>query len=223
MKKIKVIVVDDHSIFRKGLIMLLEAVDYVEVVGEAADGKEFLEIIKVLDADVVLMDVKMPEMNGIDATKAVLEFKPNLNILALSMFDQEEYVKSMLEVGAKGFLLKNIQGDELEKAITIVNAGGMYYSSELSAMFINNFLGNSKEKKDKASEDIKLTKREVDVLKLVCKEMTNQQIADTLFISERTVHGHRANLLDKIGVTNTVGLVKYAIRKGLIDINDDSK
>ena len=138
------------------------------------------------------------------------------------MFDQEEYVKNMLTVGARGFLLKNIQKEELEKAIQIVSNDGMYYSNELSALFINNFLGKGKVDKKKVQEEppVKLTHRELDVLKLICKEMTNPEIAEKLYISERTVHGHRANLMSKLNVNNTVGLVKFAMKYRFLDPED---
>lgn len=217
---IKVVVVDDHSIFRKGLVMLLEEINGIEVCGEAVNGKDFVDRMDELAPDVVLMDVKMPEMGGAEAARIAISRNSKVKIIALSMYDQDEYIKNMLEVGAKGFLLKNIQKDELEKAIRIVSYDGIYYSAELSNMFINNFLGKGNRKKTNVESAIKLTNRELDVLRLVCKEMTNQQIAERLYISERTVHGHRANLMNKLNVANTVGLVKFAIRYKYIDPED---
>ena len=214
--KIKIVIVDDHRIFRKGLKTLLKQMDFVEVVGVASDGMGLLEMLKIKDVDIVLMDIKMPGMNGVEATEKALEIKPDLKVVALSMFEEVEYVSSIIDVGAKGYLLKNVEEEELEKALLLISKGKTYYSNELSSLIIGELLGSENIKKEK-TENVKLTNRETDVIKLICKGLTNQQIAEELELSQRTIDSHRTNLLAKIGVHNTVGLVKYAVKNKMVE------
>lgn len=215
-KILRVIIVDDYQIFRKGLVMLFEEISFAEIVGQASNGQEFLQILRKTDADIVLMNVKMPIIDSIEATKKALQRKPGLKIIALSMFEDEEYIKSMLNAGVKGYLLKSIEKEELEHALKIVAAGKNYYSQELSSIIINKlWYDNSKKNQSDISE--KLTKREVEILKLICEGYTNQQIGENLFISQRTVEGHRANMLSKTGVNNTAQLIAFAIKNELVE------
>jgi DNA-binding NarL/FixJ family response regulator len=212
--KIKVIVVDDHALFRKGVIMVLNKMDNVEVVGEAANGKDFLTLLNSRHANIVFMDVKMPIMNGIDATAEAVSRYPELKVIALSMFGEEEYLHKMINAGAMGFLLKNSSIDEIERAIELVSEGKNCYSDDLLGYFTNKFI----DKNPSLEDSIKLTKREVEVLKLVSKGLSNNEIADKLFISRRTVDGHKANLIQKTGSKNIVELLVYAIKNNIVKI-----
>jgi len=214
-KNIKVIVVDDHELFRKGVIMVLKKMDNVEVIGEAGDGKEFLAMLNSHKPDVVFIDIKMPLMNGIEATTQATKRFPELNIIALSMFGEEEYLHKMINAGAKGFLLKNSSIGEIERAINLVNNGKNCYSDDLLGYFTNKFIDN----KPKDDDKIKLTRRELEVLNLVAQGLSNTEIADKLFISKRTVDGHKANLIQKTGSKNIVDLLIYSIKNNIITID----
>ncbi len=212
--KIKIIVVDDHELFRKGVIMVLKRMDDVEVVGEASNGKDFLALLNSRHANMVFMDIKMPYMNGIEATIEATKRYPELKIIALSMFGEEEYLHKMINAGAKGFLLKNSSIDEIERAIHMVNDGKNCYSDDLLGYFTNKFIDV-----DPLDNDgVRLTKREIEVLSLVAQGLTNTEIADKLFISKRTVDGHKANLIQKTGSKNVVDLLIYAIKNNIVKI-----
>lgn len=213
MKEYNVILVDDHKIFRKGLHFLLEDMEGIKVVGEAENGIEFLKLLSVTSADIVLMDINMPEMNGIEATVEALKRFPELKIIVLSMHGEEQYYDKMVEAGVKGFLLKNSDVDELTTAIQNVGSGGSYFSQELLVGILN----KRKQQKNQ-SEVVKLTERELEVLKLICKGYNNNKIADTLFISIRTVERHRANLLSKTDCTNSISMVMYAVKNNIIEV-----
>jgi len=212
--KIKIIVVDDHELFRKGVIMVLKRMDDVEVVGEASNGKDFLALLNSRHANMVFMDIKMPYMNGVEATIEATKRYPELKIIALSMFGEEEYLHKMINAGAKGFLLKNSSIDEIERAIHMVNDGKNCYSDDLLGYFTNKFIDV-----DPLNNDgVRLTKREIEVLSLVAQGLTNTEIADKLFISKRTVDGHKANLIQKTGSKNVVDLLIYAIKNNIVKI-----
>jgi DNA-binding NarL/FixJ family response regulator len=210
---IRVIIVDDHEIFRNGLKMVLGKLKYISVVGEAANGREFLDLIRMTPADVVLLDIEMPLMNGIDAARQAVKEFPGIRIIALTMFNDEDYIQSMMEAGAKGFLIKNINRDTLDKAIQMVYMGGNYYSEELFDYFTRKI---SKEE-DKTTM-VQLTVREKEILQFLAEGLSSKEIADKLFISERTVVGHKTNLLAKTNCKNTVNLLAYAIKHKLVQI-----
>lgn len=212
--KIKIIIVDDHEIFRNGLKMVLGKLSYAGLIGEAQNGAEFLELLEKSVPDIVLLDIEMPIMNGIEAAKSALEKYPNLNIIALTMFNDDEYIKSMMDVGVKGFLIKNINKDTLDKAILTVVNGGNYYSEELFEFFSKQMT------KDKSADKnvIDLTRREKEILQLLCEGLSNKEIADELFISERTVLGHKTNLMLKTNCKNSLSLMAYAIKNKLVVI-----
>ncbi len=209
---IKIILVDDHEIFRKGLKLVLSKIKYVKVIAEASNGKDFLDLLVDNKPDIVLMDIQMPEMNGIDATVKALEKYPDLKIIALTMFNENDYIKSMIDAGVKGFLMKNINKDTLNKAIQTVYNRGNYYSEELFDFFTRQI---SQEEKD-TKTDIKLTKREKEILQLVCEGLSNKEIADILFVSERTIVGHKSNLFAKFDCKNTISLMFKAIKNKLV-------
>ena len=213
MEKIRIIITDDHQLFRNGLKILLNAFPDFEVVGDALNGHEFIEIIKNTNAEIALMDINMPEMDGIEATRRGLKINPKINVIALSMYGEEEYYYKMIDAGAKGFLLKDSNINEVREAILTVIKGGSYFSQEL--------LYNVIQKIKHRENEIKmanLSKREKEILIKICEGLSNQEIADTLFISKRTVDKHRANLLSKTNSKNTASLILYAIRNKLIQI-----
>jgi len=213
MGKIRIIIADDHQLFRNGLKILLNSFPEFEVTGEASNGEEFLSLIKNTEADIALMDINMPEMDGIEATRKGLKISPQLNIIALSMYGEEEYYYKMVDAGAKGFLLKDSDISEVKEAILTVLKGGSYFSQELLYHVIQKFKHREHETKT-----ANLSKREKEILLKICEGLSNQQIAETLFISKRTVDKHRANLLGKTNSKNTASLILYAIRNKLIVI-----
>ncbi len=213
-KKIKITLVDDHALFRNGLKILLDTHPEFAVISEAVNGKEFLEKIEDNVPDIVLMDINMPVMDGIEATQLANEKYPDIKIVALSMFGEEEYYYKMINAGAKGFLLKNSEINEVIEAINQVNIGNSYFSQELLYNVIKNF----KPHKEPVDEMAKLSKRELQVLEEICNGLSNQEIADNLFISKRTVDKHRANLLSKTNSKNTANLIMYAIKNKLISV-----
>ena len=208
-KKIGVAIVDDHQLFRNGLKFIINSEPDIEVVIEASNGKEFLAFLENYNPDVVLMDINMPEMDGVETTRQALMKHPGLQVLILSMYSDIEYYNTMIELGVKGFILKDIDNNELVDAIRKVNSGGSYFSQELLLKLIKHKPSNS---------GIELTKRELEVLELICSGYSNQQISEELFISQRTVERHRSSLLYKTGSKNSVSLVVYAIKNGLVKI-----
>lgn len=212
---IKVALVDDHVLFRNGLKLLLNNEPNIEVTMEASDGSIFLSQLSVdTPPDIVLMDISMPNMDGIEATRLAVERIPNIKIIALSMFGEEDYYYKMISAGVKGFLLKNSEINDVKEAIAQVMAGNSYFSQEL----LYNVIKNMHQSKEVLEETETLSKRELQVLGEICKGLSNQEIADTLFISKRTVDKHRANLLSKTNSKNTANLIMYAIKNKLISI-----
>lgn len=213
-EKLKVLIVDDHEFFRHGLKMVINRLKYAHIVGEAANGEDFLKMIPAKKPDIVLMDIQMPLMNGIEATEKAMEKYPDLKVVALTMFEDEEYLQRMIDAGAKGFLLKNITRDVLDQALQAISSGNNYYSPELLEFFTRRV---SKDHKDDEG-DIHFTRREKEVLQLLCDGLSNKEIADKLYISERTVVGHKSNLLSKTNCKSTIGLLSFAIKNKLVEI-----
>ncbi len=218
MKKINLIIVDDHRLFRNGLKALLKELDYIENVAEASNGKEFLDYLDNHPIHLALMDINMPVMNGIDATKEAIQRHPHMRIIALSMLSYEDYYLKMIDAGARGFILKDADSDELTEAIETVMNGQNYFSQDLLRNIILSLSTTSKTESSALKEDVKFTEREIEVLEQICKGLSNQEIADALFISPRTVERHRANLFDKTGSKNSVNLVMYAIKNHLVKV-----
>ena len=210
----KIIIVDDHTLFRNGLRILLNNLKNYHVVGEAANGQEFIDLIDDVDADLILLDIDMPIMDGIEATKVALQKIPDLKIITLSMYGEEDYYYKMVDAGVKGFLLKNSDMNEMKDALETVYNGGNYFSSELLQTLVNSLRSSSKTKEQHAE----LSERETEILILICQGMSNQEMADQLFISKRTVDKHRANILEKSQCKNTAQLVMYAIKNQLVEI-----
>ncbi len=214
MEKLSILITDDHKLFREGMKLILSNLPYVERIYEAGNGKECVRLFENGEKpDIVFMDIEMPEMNGIEATVNVMRDHPCTSIIALSMYANEDYYSKMIEAGAKGFMLKNSGIREVEEAIQQVIFGKSYFSQEILSGFIRNM---SRKKQSPSSG--KLSEREEEVLYLICKGYSNQEVADALHISKRTVDKHRENLLFKTDSKNTPGLVIYAIKNGIIEI-----
>ncbi|HEY3370760.1 MAG TPA: response regulator transcription factor [Prolixibacteraceae bacterium] len=209
------IIVDDHLIFRQGLTSLLNSENIASVIGEASNGKEYLELLLHLKPDLVLMDIDMPHMNGMEATEKSLALMPELKIIAFTMFSDEEYYYKMIDLGVKGFILKSSGIHELENAIREVAMGESYFSNELLRKIINNL---GRKSNVLPSENLGLTAREKEVLQQICLGLNNEEIANKLFISNTTVKSHRSNLLEKTRCKNTPALILYAIKNKLVDL-----
>ena len=206
---IKVAIVDDHQMFIDGIKSLFTDNDNISIVLEATNGRQLLDKISIQPVDVVLMDVDMPEMDGLETTKEVLLRHSNIKIIVLTMHNEKNYITNFIKAGALGYVLKNTTKIELEQAIEVVAQGENYYSQKVAKVIMDGF-------KNETSNHVKLSERELDVLRLVAEEMTTKEIAEKLFISDNTVETHRKNLISKLGVRNSVGLVKYAIAEGLL-------
>ncbi len=211
--KIKIAVVDDHEFFRKGVILTLSQFRYATVVFEASSGEDFLSKLLETPVHIVLMDIKMPGINGIEATRQALKINPSLKIIALTMFGDEEYLESMIEAGAQGFILKNIDKEGLDRALQVVAQDNQYFSEELLTYMTRKYL-NKKEENNAP----KLTKREVEVLQFIAEGLSNKEIAGKINVSVRTVTNHRANINCKVGTKNTAGLLAYAIKNKLVKL-----
>ncbi len=213
MRRYSIALVDDHKLFREGLKMLLENLDYIEKVEEAENGRDFLNLLENYQPDIAFIDIEMPEMDGITATREALKLHPDLNIIALSMYGDENYYTKMINAGAMGFVLKNSGMQDIEAAIKNVIMGDNYFSQEILKRLING-IG----KKNRSPKSDELTEREEEVLFHICKGLSNQEIADKLYLSKRTIDKHRENLLSKINAKNTAGLVIYAVKKGIVEV-----
>ena len=207
----RIVLVDDHTLFRNGLKGLIDGRNGCRVVGEFSDGAEFVAALPTLEADVAFMDISMPTMNGDAATAAALQQMSDLKVICLSMFGDENYYSRMMQAGAKGFLLKDSEIDEVFDAIETVLAGEDYICKAL----LDAISGSMRS--GEANPDA-LSERETDVLLGICRGLSNQEIADALFISKRTVDTHRANILEKTGCRNTASLVVYAIKNRLVEV-----
>lgn len=218
MEALRILLVDDHPMIRVGIKSLLEDDKRIVTIDEATDGDDCLELLEKNSYDVIIMDIKMPKKTGIDTTKEIVKKYPNAKVLALSMHDEQDYIVKMLQAGAKGYLLKNSSKEELLKAVETVSNGENYFSSDVSSIMLSKYIYKEfpSAKKDYKS-DIQLTKRETEIIKMISEELTNAEIADKLGISVRTVDTHRRNLLQKLDVKNTAGLVRYALQNGLLD------
>lgn len=218
---IRIALVDDHSLFRRGLKVLLSARPDFEVVADAGSGGEFLAMLPTARPDVVFMDYDMPEMNGAETAERALAEYPDLKVITLSMFGDSAYYSRMMSSGAKGFLLKDSEFDEVVEAVETVYSGGTYFSSSLLESLshsIRSAASGVDSAADAVAESDRLSDREVEILVAICQGFSTQEIADRLFISKRTVDKHRANILEKSGCKNTASLVVYAIRHGLVEV-----
>ena len=213
----KILLVDDHKLIRDALSSYMDGDDEFEVVEEAENGQEALILLKSVQVDVVMLDISMPVMDGIICAQKISTQYPEVKILALSMMNDNQFIKQMLAAGALGYILKNSGETEIKKALRTVYAGESYYSAEVAETVMQNMMKGGIKRSNKLVVDLPLTTREEEVLYLIIKEYSNQEIADELFISPRTVDAHKRNLLEKTGSKNIAGLVLYAIEKNLFE------
>lgn len=216
---ISLVIADDHEIFRDGLVLMLSRQPSIQLKGQAEDGKELIELVKEHKPDIVITDIKMPRMDGVEATKYLSAHFPSSKIIALSMFNEENLIVDMLEAGAKGYLLKNADKQEILDAIENVYEGNVFYckhtTSRLASMIVNSKFNPYRKK-----ESIIFGDREKEIIKLICLQNTAQEIGDKLFISKRTVEGYRTKILEKMSAKNTAGVVVFALKHNLITESD---
>ncbi len=212
---VRLLIADDHEIFRDGMALMLSRQNDIKLVGQAEDGIELLQLEKELQPDVIITDIKMPRLDGIDATRQLLKQNPAVKIIALSMFDEENLIIDMLEAGAKGYLLKNADKQEILEAVFTVYEGSTYYCRATSAKLAS-LIVKSRFNPYKKQESIAFSDREIEIIKMICRQNTTQQIGEQLFLSKRTVEGYRTKILEKIGAKNVAGIVMYALKNGLV-------
>jgi DNA-binding NarL/FixJ family response regulator len=209
---IRVVIVDDHTLFRNGLKNLLDMMQGIKVVAEAANGEEFLRLINSVDTDIVLLDIAMPVMNGVEAASKAIIIKPELKIITLSMYGDEEYYNQMVEAGVRGFVLKDSDISEVETAIRTVNSGRTYFSQELLQSLLTSLRGES------GIDRYDLSEREIEVITHICEGKSNLEIADDMCISKRTVEKHRANIMEKTYCKNAASLVIFAVKNNIFEL-----
>ncbi len=214
--KIKVLIVDDHQLFREGVVTLLSSAENIEVIAQAEDGQEAIEKVKLVKPDVVLIDIAMPRMNGIDATKKIKSQMPEVKIIILSMHLEKEYVKGVLEAGADGYLVKNCTYLQLTDAIQSVYGGKKYLSQDITDQVISGYLSPADAKE---LEYDKLSEREKEIFLMFTEGRSTREIGDILFISVKTVNTHKQNILEKLQLKSTADIVKYALKNGLIHLD----
>jgi DNA-binding NarL/FixJ family response regulator len=211
---IRVVLADDHEIFRDGFKTLLKKQQDFEVVGEAENGRDLVTITKELQPDIVVTDIKMPVLDGIEATKSLIKHAPGLGIIALSMFDEEFLIVDMLEAGARGYLLKNAQKEEIFEAIRAVYNNETYYCNKTSSKLAQ-MIAKSGYNPYHKKQRVDFSERELEIMRLICQEYSNKEIGEKLFISTRTVEGHRNKIQEKIKARNMAGIIIYAVKHGI--------
>ncbi|MCK5421600.1 MAG: response regulator transcription factor [Deltaproteobacteria bacterium] len=214
MKNIKVVIADDHTILRQGIKSLLDIQEGIEVMGEAKDGREAIKTIEELLPDVILMDIAMPGLNGLEATRRIKKKFPKVKVVVLTMHANEEYIFQILNAGADGYLVKETAFQDLISAINAVHKGEAFMSPSISKKVMTDYIQRA-QGEEKVGFDT-LTTREREILQLVAEGNSNKKIAEALFISPKTVETHRAHIMDKLNIHDRAGLIKYAIRKGMI-------
>lgn len=218
MPNISVLLVEDHHVVRKGISYLLSLEEDIDIVGEAEDGNNAIKMVKDLCPDVVIMDITMPNLNGIDAVKQIKKSIPETKVIILTMHTREQYIRQALREGASGYLLKESTQEELVNAIRTVHKGGMALSPSISRFVLNEYVRQADPKKEIDSLEL-LTDRERQVLRLIAEGKTNKEAAKCLSISKSTVNIHRTNIMQKLNIHDTVGLVRYSVEKGIIVID----
>lgn len=209
--KINIVITDDHKLFRKGIIALLEDFDFIGEIQEASNGAELLELLAGMEnlPDVILLDLRMPVMDGVEAQQKIRNLYPGVKVIILTMEDDEQYILHLISEGVNGYLLKNADPDEMENAIVKVVEKGFYFSDNISSLVMQNL---KKKEKTEAVFNPEFTERELQVLELICRDFSNSEIADMKNISIRTVEGYRLKLVDKSGAKNIAGLVVLALK-----------
>ncbi len=214
--KIKVVIADDHAIVREGVRMILAKEKDIEVVGEAEDGQQALQLVETQKPTVVVMDISMPGMGGVEATQTLKERHPQVAVLALTMHEDESYVFQLLRAGASGYVLKRAAAQDLVQAVRAAARGEAFLYPSVARKVVEDYLKRVEAGEERERYD-GLTEREKEILTHIAQGLSNQQIAEKLFISIKTVQTHRAHILEKLGLHDRTELVRYAIRKGLID------
>ncbi|MCA8976146.1 MAG: response regulator transcription factor [Planctomycetes bacterium] len=212
----RILLVDDHDIMREGLATLLQQAGH-EIIGQARDGREGLRMAGKLTPDLVVMDIGMPGMNGVEATRQILALKPAPKVIALSMHADRSYVGNMLEAGARGYVLKECAFDELAHAIATVADGGVHMSGKIAGVVVGDYINRLGNKPPRASGE--LTKKEREVLQLVAEGKSTKEIAKTLFVTVKTIETHRQRIMNRLGIRSIAQLTKYAIRQGLTTLD----
>jgi DNA-binding NarL/FixJ family response regulator len=215
-KTIRYAIADDHKIFRRGIIAVLENTPFLKLVLEAENGRELLSNLPKAKPDIILLDLVMPEMDGIETTIEIRKQNSDIKIIVITMHDDEKYVIHLMEIGANGYLLKNADPDEIKMAITAAYENGYYFNDFVNKALLKRVV-HKNQLKPVFNKNIELTSREIEVLKLICQELTANEISKLIFLSPRTVEGIRTKLLEKIGVKNTAGLVMYAVKNGIVE------
>jgi len=216
MKKIKIAIADDYKIYREGLKVSLSQDDTLHFLLEADNGEDLLKAIESKQPDVIIMDLKMPIMDGMEATQLVRKKYPAIKVLVVSMYEDDKFIIHLMEIGANGYLLKNAEPDEIRKAIYAVHENGYYFNDLVNKALLKKLVLKNNIKPS-FNENVDLTERELEVLKLICEEKTAAEIAKQIFLSPRSVEGIRQRLIEKIGVRNTAGIVMFAVKNGLAD------
>jgi DNA-binding NarL/FixJ family response regulator len=214
---IRIVVADDNEIFRDGFRIMLQKQSEIELVAEAENGKELLAIVAETDPDVVITDIKMPVMDGISATVELKQLFPGIGIIAFTMFDEEVQIVDMLEAGARGYLLKSASKREILEAIRNVYEGHLYYCNSTNARLAR-MIGQSRFNPYRKAPVIEFSARELEIIRFICQEKSNKDIAEQVFLSVRTIEGYREKIQDKIGARNAAGIVIYAIKNGIYKI-----
>lgn len=213
MAKIRILLADDHELIRTGIRNLIGSNKDFQIIGESADGEDTVAKVRQLHPDVVIVDISMPKLSGIDATRRIRVEFPSVKVLVLTMHENAEYVYQILKSGASGYLLKNAGKDEITEAIYAVTKGSKFFSPRISELMISEYVRNA-EKRDEKTGEASLTRREKEVLNYIARGMNNQQIAENLFISPRTVETHRTNIMQKLNIHDAANLVRYALENG---------
>jgi len=213
---IKILIADDHQLFREGLVNLLSESDEIEIIAQAENGKDAIEMAKTNLPDIVIMDIGMPVINGVEATSILKEELPGIKIIALSMHTEKQFIKGMLEAGASGYLFKNCTYNQLIEAIKTVYEGKKYLSNKITEVLIEDYLGKEDDQNVPTPE---LSDREMEILKLYAEGHTTRNIAEKVFVSIKTVGSHKQNILEKLNLKTTTDLVKFALKKGIISLD----
>ncbi len=216
MELVRILIVDDHQLILNGISDMLRPIKHFKIVGRATNGEEAVNKALILKPDLIFMDISMPVMNGIEATKIIIQKLPSTKILALTQHEEIEYVKQILKSGGSGYLLKNSKKDEFIEAIESVLSGKHYLSRQISEQMITSII-TTEEDNNTDKEKIKLTRRETEIIKKIADELSNQEIADDLNISLRTVETHRRNIMQKLKLKSVVSLLKYAAKHNIIN------
>ena len=218
MKKIRVLIAEDHTIVRQGLCALLRSEPDVEVAGEASDGLEAVEMAAKLNPDVILMDIGMRNLNGLDATRKIKKVLPRMKVLVLTMYDNEEYIFQILKAGATGYLIKDSAMTDLISAIRAIHRGDSYLSPSISRKVIDDYIRRAEGGEKRSPDDDLISSREREILQLIAEGHSIPEVASLLCISKKTVEAHKNHIMEKLNIHDKVGLIKYAIRTGLTNL-----